>query len=67
MMVFTNFQAKELGETHFDVTTSTNLAPLDPVTATSPLDSEFVAYNNLIIARFNLLENTINGYSNPYC
>ena len=66
-MVFTNFQAKELGETHFDLTTSTNLAPIDPTTAGSPTDANFVTYNNAIITRLNLIENTINGYSNPYC
>ena len=43
------------------------MAALDPATAGSPTDAEFTAYNALIIARFNLIENAINGYATPSC
>ena len=60
MMIFTNFQAKQIGDTHFDRTTSTNLAPLSG----TQTDTSYATYNNLIIVRLNLIEDTINGYSN---
>ena len=57
MMIFTNFQAKQIGDTHFDRTTSTHLAPLSG----TQTDTSYATYNNLIIARLNLIEDTING------
>jgi len=59
--------AKALGDTSLTTTSTSNMAALDPATATSPTDAEFTAYNALIIARFNLIENAINGYATPSC
>jgi hypothetical protein len=58
---------KALGDTSLTTTSTSNMAALDPATATSPTDAEFTAYNALIIARFNLIEAKLNGYATPTC
>ena len=67
LIILKNFQAKALGDTSLTTTSTSNMAALDPATATSPTDAEFTAYNALIIARFNLIESAINGYATPSC
>ena len=67
LIILKNFQAKALGDTSLTTTSTSNMAALDPASTGSPTDAELTAYNALIIARFNLIENAINGYATPSC